>query len=136
MHAYANPEDRSDEKKRSDGYGLVRFNKKTGQTVFECWDRFSDVSTGKGQFPGWPIEFNMRDNDGRKATHELPKQTVDWENPVFQVVEEATGEILYTIRIRGKSFTPSVYGPGKYTVKIGRDKPDQVSVSGIPAREK
>ena len=134
MHAYANPIDRTDEKKRMDGYGLVKFNKKTGQTVFECWDRFCDASTGKGQFPGWPVSFHMSENDGRKQTHQLPEITFDQENPVVQIIEDSSGEILYTIRIKGKSIAPKVYAAGKYTVKFGADTPDQVKQSGIEAK--
>jgi len=43
MLAYANPEDISNEKKRADGYGLVRFDKKKRTITFECWPRFSDA---------------------------------------------------------------------------------------------
>ena len=61
MMAYANPVDRKDPLKRSDGYGIARFNKKTSQTTFECWPRFSDVSKGDSeQFEGWlPITIDM-----------------------------------------------------------------------------
>jgi hypothetical protein len=52
MHAYANIED---ENKLSDGFGLVRFNKKAKSITFECWDRFADVTkTGAKQMVGWP----------------------------------------------------------------------------------
>ena len=128
MHAYANPEDRSDEKKRSDGYGIVRLNKKTGHTVFECYDRFSNK-----QFPGWPVSFNMRDNDGRKVTHRLPEMSFDIKNPVVQVIEDASGEILYTTRIRSQKYAPEVFASGKYTVKIGKDKPEKVKAAGVEA---
>lgn len=133
MHAYANPEDRKVETRRADGYGIARYNKKTGKTVFECWDRFCDVSTGKGQFPGWPIEFNMRDNDGRKVSHHLPELALDIENPVVQVIEDSSGEILYTVRVKGKTFTPPVYSAGNYTVKYGKDKADKVEGEGVEA---
>ena len=58
------------------------------------------------------------------------------ENPVVQVVEEASGEVLYTIRVQGNHFQPPVYSPGKYTVKAGRDKPDGKEITGIEAAEK
>lgn len=133
MHAYANPEDRSVETKRKDGYGIVRLNKKTGKTVFESWDRFCDASTGEGQHPGWPIVFNMKDNDGRKVTHHLPEMSFGIENPVIQVIEESSGDTLYTVRHRGNKVSPQVYAAGKYTVKYGEDKPDKVKESGVEA---
>ncbi len=55
MLAYANPENVQDEKKRADGYGLIRFDKQTRKITFECWPRFSKVSDGdKAQFPVGP----------------------------------------------------------------------------------
>ncbi|NNE91371.1 MAG: hypothetical protein HKN23_06970 [Verrucomicrobiales bacterium] len=124
MIAYANPEDRSDEKKRADGYGIARFNKKTREITFENWDRFADASTGKGQFPGWPLTFKMEDNDGRKATHWLPKITFSEPSQVVQVVKQDSEEILYTVRIQGDTFQPKVFAGGDYLVKYGKDKPD------------
>lgn len=51
MHAYANPENQSD----GAGYGLIRFDKLTGEVTFECWPRNADVTQpGAQQFPGWP----------------------------------------------------------------------------------
>jgi hypothetical protein len=40
----------------ADGWGLVRFHKKSGEVTFECWPRFADVTKpGAQQFPGWPV---------------------------------------------------------------------------------
>ena len=51
MHAYANPETRSD----GAGYGLIRFDKPAGEVTFECWPREVDVTQpDAAQFPGWP----------------------------------------------------------------------------------
>lgn len=124
--AYANPPDITDEKQRADGYGVVRFNKKARTIRFECWPRFSDAKAGeKGQFPGWPITVSMEKNDGRKIVGHLPELLFDTtENPVVQVITEADGEILYTIRIQGKRFKPPIYSEGKHIVKYGKDKPD------------
>lgn len=133
MLAYANPEDIQDEKKRADGYGLIRFDKTTRKITFECWPRFSKVADGdKAQFPGWPITIAQDANDGRKVHAYLPAQMFEGvTDPVVQVIAEATGEILYTVRVQGGSFKPRVYAPGKYTIKIGRDKPDTVIASGV-----
>jgi hypothetical protein len=54
--------------------------------------------------------------------------------PVVQVIAESTGEILYTVRAAGDTFTPRIYAPGKYTVKAGKDKPDAVVAKGVEAR--
>jgi hypothetical protein len=143
MIAYANPafdkvalmrkNQRNPESMLGDGYGLVRFNKPTRETVFECWPRYADLAEGdSAQYPGWPIRFKMQDNDGRKVIGHLPELvfqgTVD---PVVQVIEESTGDILYTQRVQGDRFRPRVYASGKYTVKVGHDKPDGWSKSGV-----
>jgi hypothetical protein len=143
MLAYANPgfnnvklmrqNQRNPDALLGDGYGLVRFNKKTRQITFECWPRFADLSDGaSAQYPGWPITFTMQDNDGRKAIGFLPElQFEGLVDPVVQVVKEADGEVLYTVRIQGNRFRPQVYAAGKYTVKVGRDKPDVWTKAGL-----
>lgn len=138
MLAYANPEDVEDERKRADGHGLVRFNKKTRKVTFECWPRFSDAREGdKAQFPGWPITIDTDANDGRAVAGYLPELVIeDGSNPVVQVIEEQTGEILYTVRTQGGRFQPRVYSKGKHTVKIGRDKPDGQTLTGLEPKAK
>jgi 3',5'-cyclic AMP phosphodiesterase CpdA len=138
MLAYANPGNIQDERERGDGYGLVRFDKPARRVTFECWPRFADASAGdQAQFPGWPITVEMADNDGRRPHAWLPElRFVGVQNPVVQVVAEATSEVLYTIRIRGDRFQPPVYAPGKYSVNVGRDKPDGRKITDLEAAEK
>lgn len=133
MMAYANPPDRRDEKKRGDGYGVVRFDKVDRSITFECWPRFANVDDGdQAQFPGWPIIVKMRDNDGRTPVGWLPELEVSGvDEPVIQVIEEATREILYTVRALHRRFQAPVYSEGKYTVKVGRDKPDGKTITGL-----
>ena len=138
MLAYANPENRNDEKKRADGYGIARFNKKNRTVTFECWPRFSDVRHGDGaQFTGWPITVAQEANDGRKVDGYLPELIFSGgKNPVVQVVEEKSGEVLYTVRTRGGRFQPRVYSKGKHTVKIGPQKPDTKTLAGLEPKAK
>ena len=126
MLAYANPPNVQDERQRGDGYGLAKFNKKQRTVTFECWPRFASVRDGnKAQFPGWPVTVNMDDNDGRKPTGWLPELIVSGaKHPVVQVIEEPTGEVLYTVRTVGTRFRPPVYSAGPFTLKVGRDTPD------------
>jgi len=52
MLAYANIEG---PQKLSDGFGIVRFNKKDKSVTFESWDRFADVTKANAkQMEGWP----------------------------------------------------------------------------------
>jgi len=133
MMAYANPEDIADEKRRGDGYGLVRFQKRSDEVTFECWPRFRNATEGRSaQFTGWPITIQRCDNDGRRVTGWLP-QLVFTPNlhPVIQVIEENTNEVLYTARARENRFQPRVYSSGKFTVRIGIDTPTALTISGL-----
>ena len=136
--AYANPENIADERKRADGYGIARFSKKNRTVTFECWPRFSDSREGdRAQFPGWPITVASDANDGRKVAGHLPELIFEGRaNAVVQVIEEQSGEILYTVRTHGGSFQPRVYTTGKHTVKVGRDRPDSQTLAGLEPSEK
>ena len=132
MLAYANPEDRTDEKKRADGYGISRFNKTTGEVTFECYKRFTDVTTNKdtAQFPGWPITFKARDNDGRNPSRYL-SYNVDLKSPVLQVINETSGDILYTTRMKKSAGKLPIYSTDPHTIMVGKDKPQRVLKTGL-----
>ncbi len=138
MLAYANPRDIRNERQRGDGYGIVRLDKTARRITFECWPRFSNVNEGdRAQFPGWPITINVADNDGRKPQAWLPELHFEGAaNPIVQVVEEKTGEVLYTFRAPGAVFQPAVFADGNYTIKVGRDTPHGVTIKGVEATDK
>jgi hypothetical protein len=138
MLAYANPPQIQDEKQRADGYGLVRFKRSTREITFECWPRFSDSSQGdSAQFPGWPITVSQTANDGRQPVAWLPLLKFrDLQNPVVQVVEESTGEIVYTMRVTGQEFQPPVYRAGNYTVHYGQEQATTKVPMSLEAGEK
>lgn len=133
--AYANPENVTDEKKRADGYGIARFDKVKRTVTFECWPRFSDAAAGdKAQFPGWPITVGWDENDGRKPTAWLP--VLEFEkgvNPVVKVTDAKSGEVVYAVRVNGPTFQPPAFAAGKYTIAVGRDKPDGMKLEGVVA---
>lgn len=131
MLAYANPPDIQDERQRADGFGLVRFDKTQRTITFECWPRFPQGPEGRPQqFPGWPITVEMSANDGRRPVGWLPELRFEGAvHPVVQVTADSTGEVLYTVRVVGDRFQPQVYAPGKYTIRIGRDRAEQEAVS-------
>ncbi|MCA9056445.1 MAG: hypothetical protein KDA75_21600, partial [Planctomycetaceae bacterium] len=138
MLAYANPQDIQDERQRSDGYGVARFHKSTREITFECWPRFSDVHNGDAaQFPGWPITVAMQDNDGRQPIGWLPEIVApDGTHPVVQVVDESTGEPVYSVRAASNRFQPVVYAEGTYTLRVGRDAPDGETLTGLSPQER
>lgn len=56
MIAYANPEDRSDETKRADGFGVAVWDFPAQAVEFHCYPRFLERVGGVPQeFPGWPV---------------------------------------------------------------------------------
>jgi len=124
MLAVANPGVRENHDRlttRSAGFGVVKFNKKTRQITVECWPRNVDIAapTAK-QYSGWPRTIDQLDNYGRKAVAYLPTIKVNgMTGPVVQVIDEANSEIVYTIRIKGKSFRPKVFKAGTYTINVG-----------------
>jgi len=108
---------------RAVGYGIIKFNKSAGEISFECWKREADPSDQEnGMFPGWPRTINMLDNYSRTVRSWLPNYQVTGlsRNPVFQVTDELSGEIIYTVRVPGDIYQPGVFDySGTYTIKIG-----------------
>jgi hypothetical protein len=97
----------------------------------ETWPRYADPQSGK-QYPGWPITIQQTDNYGRKAVAYLPTlQFKRTRNALVQVVEEATGEIVYTLRINGQTFRPKVFAPGRYTLHVGEPRQTRTGIQTV-----
>ncbi len=133
LHAVANPKsplDLSDEEKargrtelyrKASGYGIVQFNKSDRSITMECWPRYVDPydpSTGE-QYPDWPVTIYQQDNYGREALTYLPELQVQGiENPVITITDQASSELVYSIRIAGNRFRPKVFKEGVFQVDI------------------
>jgi hypothetical protein len=129
MLSYANPTDLTDERRRGDGFGIVRFEKRTSRVTFECYPRFSQGE----QYPGWPITVDTIANDGRTPVAWLPTLVVQGvTQPVVQVVA-GDGEVVYTIRARDARVRLPVFASGTYTIRVGRDHPDGVTLNDVAA---
>jgi hypothetical protein len=139
MFAVANPSPEENQDKlttRAAGFGIVKFNRKTREITAECWPRNVDVTGPPDrQYPGWPRTIPMEDNYGRSPAGFLPTLDVrGMADPVVQVVEASTGEVVYTLRIRGTSFRPKVFARGAYTVRVGEPGTDRLKIlTGIEA---
>lgn len=124
VHAVSNPVESGCEPRalydRVPGYGIVRFNRKARDICVEVWPRWVDPSQpGAKCYYGWPVTVSQCDNYGRKAAAFLPEIEVTGRaDPVVQVLDEANGEIVYTVRINGSTFKPKVFKPGVYTLKV------------------
>jgi alkaline phosphatase D len=117
---------------RAVGYGIIRFNKASGEITFECWKRDADPDYPKeGLYPGWPKTISLMENYNRPVRSWLPNYQVEGLNqhPLFQVIDESTGEILYTVRVPATSFQPGVFSyGGDYTIKIGDSDTDNFRI--------
>ena len=122
---------------RMPGYGIVRFNKTDRSITMENWPRYADPTDPEKaiQYEGWPKTISMEDNYGREANAFLPElQISGMLDPVVQVVEESTGQIVYTLRINGDSFRPKVFADGRYTILVGdQDSDNMQTFSGLEA---
>ena len=127
---------------RAAGFGIVKFNKKKREITLECWPRNVDITDGKNKpYPGWPRTIKQQDNYAREAVAYLPTLRVSgMTDPVVQVIDQANGEIVYTLRINGKSFHPKVFKRGKYTVKVGELGTNKVKtikdIESLPSEKK
>jgi len=112
---------------RSAGFGIVRLNTKTREITMECWPRNVDITDpATEQYPGWPRTISQFDNYSPPSWGTLGTLTFDVEDPVVQLIDAATSEILYTVRANGTTFTPMVPKEGSFLVKAGKNAPDTV----------
>jgi len=134
VDAYANPTSKNF---NAAGYGIVRFKKSTREITMECWPRHVDVTSPDArQFPGWPITIHQSDNYARSEIAYLPTLQLSGESlPVVQLIDEATGEPVYTLRIPTKTWRPPVFYRGTYTIRIGEGEHLQ-ELQGIQSTEK
>lgn len=104
---------------KTSGLGLVRLDKAKQTVTIECWPYSADVTKRGTQMEGWPVTVSLLDNYARKSAAHLPELRASGvKNPVVHVINEATGELEYALRVAGQTFRPHVFAPGKYTVKI------------------
>lgn len=102
---------------RATGYVILQCNRATRKTSITQWPRWvNPANQGSQPYDGWPILIDQVDNGLWGAEWELdPVQTPGFRDPVVQVQSEQ-GDVYYTLRIRGESFTPLVRKAGTYTV--------------------
>ncbi len=112
---------------RAAGFGIVRLNTKTRQITMECWPRNVDVTDPSAtQYPGWPRTISQFDNYNPPSWGKLGELTFDVDSPVVQLVDSNTGEILYTVRVNGKSFVPGAPRGKTFIIKAGQDAAETV----------
>src|SRR5690606_27179012 len=124
VYAVANPHQTGREPAliydRATGYGIVTFDKERREMKMECWPRYVDPEQNPyGQYEGWPVTVSQEDNYARKPVGYLATIHIEGEkDPVVQLIHEETGQVEYSLRIKGNSFRAKVYTPGLYTLKV------------------
>ncbi|MBI3211035.1 MAG: alkaline phosphatase D family protein [Candidatus Solibacter usitatus] len=123
VHAIANPGLYGAEPaalhNRAPGYGIVHVDKTTRKITMTNWPRWVDASKPDAKpYKGWPITIHQFDNGINTAKYSLPTVTTKQANAVVQVVDESNGDVVYTVRIQGRTFTPRVFRAGVYTVRV------------------
>jgi alkaline phosphatase D len=116
------------------GWGTIRFKKSNRTVTFECWPRWADPISGP-QYRGWPFEVPQLLNGGRRVGAYLPELRISgMRNPVLQVIDDFSREVIYTLRIQGQRFRPPVPEEGKYTLRLGElGSGREVTVEGVRA---
>lgn len=112
---------------RAPGYGIARFDRTTRTIALAAWPRWADPAAGDTPYAGWPVTFTQGDNYGRQPAGYLPRLDIaGMTDPVVQIVSEETGQPVYTLRIRGNSFTPKIFADGSYTIVVGEPGTERV----------
>jgi len=118
---------------RAEGYSLIRFDKDARTMTYEVWPRMLDVTEpGAMPYEGFPVTKTQMDQYGRTPRAYLPTIRVEgMDEPVFEVINEESGETVYTLRIPGSSFRPHVFAPGVYRVRVSGQPGGETVVEGL-----
>lgn len=121
---------------KSSGLGMVRFDKQRRKIRIECWPFRADPTQPGTQWSGWPVEISMLDNYARKVAGHLPPLTITGvKQPVIEV-SDASGELIYALRIAEPDFRPHVFAAGTYTVRVmDPETGKSAEVRNLEARE-
>jgi len=104
---------------KAPGYGIVKMNKTKRTIKMECWPRYANPLDESQQYEGWPKTISQFDNYGRKAVAYLPTIRIQGlENPVIEIRNAKTGELIYCVRISGSEFRPKVFEQTSYNIIV------------------
>ncbi|MDF9795074.1 alkaline phosphatase D [Catalinimonas alkaloidigena] len=143
VHAVANPYQSGREPARiydrGTGYGMITFDKQAREMKIECWPRYVDpIANPEGQYDGWPITVSQKENYGRKAVAYLDEIEIQGTaDPVVEVINEASQETEYVLRIKGNRIQPYVFAEGSYTLKVSAPEEGKMkSLKGLKTHAK
>ena len=124
VHAVANPTNLEVEpvhiNERAPGYNILVFDTAKQTLRVEAWPRWVDPGeAGAQMFEGWPITLKQTDNGYPHNGPALPVlKNLATDQPVVQLVNEETDEVIYTVRLSGNTIQPRAFVAGVYIVRI------------------
>ena len=102
------------------GFGVIKYDKPDRTITFECWPRNVDImDPNQEQYPGWPVTISQFDNFSPKTSFQLPTLELSKEDQIVTVKHSATKEVVFSVRINGKTYQPKVLELGSYSIEIG-----------------
>jgi phosphodiesterase/alkaline phosphatase D-like protein len=105
--------------RRAPGFGVIELDRATRKITAANWARWTDASKpGAKPVDGWPIIIGQNANGLPRSGWVLPEVKSKTRDPVVQVIDESSGEVVYTLRVAGQTFTPPAPSEGTYTVRI------------------
>ncbi|MFO0948508.1 MAG: alkaline phosphatase D family protein [Planctomycetota bacterium] len=106
------------EQDKASGFAVIRFHKVSREIRVECWPYLADPEKEGTQFPGWPRTISQRENYGRVSAGYLPTlHFAENRDPLVQLFD-ATGTLIYNLRVADSTFQPHVFEPGVYHLKV------------------
>jgi hypothetical protein len=114
----ADSDDQTDEAAAADsGIGYVQIDAAARSAVYNRID-----CSGKRvkSYPGWPIKCKYSAAYNRNHVGYLPAvEIMGRSNAVIQVINENTGELVYSVRSSGTVLLPHVFEVGHYCLNAG-----------------
>ena len=85
------------------------------------WPSQADPTAGGKPWPGWPVTLKLEDLDGRRPVAWLPDLKITGEaNPVVQIIDQNSGEMVKITRPRNGAYRPGVFvAKAMYTLRVG-----------------
>lgn len=123
VHAVFNPEQMDPEPNplmdRSPGFAIVEFGRDDRMIMISVWPRRGNSQNSQtGPVAGWPVKIHQLDNGWSRTPWVLESVHAEGLHDFCVQVQNASGEIVYTLRIKGDSFVPPVPAEGTYSVKV------------------
>lgn len=106
---------------QGDGYATIVLDKQAQTIEVADWPNGADPQAGDKPFTGWPVTLRLEDLDGRRPVAWLPDLKIAGQpDPVVQLIDQASGELIKVTRARDGAYRPGVFDPAlTYTVRVG-----------------